>query len=77
MRFVIKRKSDASASLDQIGEARGIKIIDRIDDRAALIEAAEDDVAVLRAQTTGWTNKAETSFKQPGAPAPRAGWRLP
>ena len=64
MRFVLKPGADAG-SPDAVAALAGVRVIDRVADRALLIESDTATLAGHAAALAGWTITPETRFAQP------------
>ncbi len=68
-RFVLKRRTLATGSdIDQVGALDGVRVIDRIDDKALLIEADEATMNRHIAALADWTVAPEVTYPPPSEP---------
>ncbi|MCC8969764.1 hypothetical protein [Bradyrhizobium brasilense] len=66
-RYVLKRKSGAAVSSEQVGGLDGIHVIDRHDDLLMLVEAEPETMERYRAELSGWTIGRETGYETPNS----------
>ena len=78
MHVVVKRGSGAEslAGLERLADLEGVRIIDRIDDGAALVEVDEAQIASLENALPGWSVAPERGIARPAPPFPRGRWKL-
>jgi hypothetical protein len=65
--FVLKFRGSAppQSDLDRIDRASGITVLDRIANRAMLLEASPDAAAALDRQLPNWTVAEEVTYPLP------------
>ena len=66
-RFVLKFRGSAppQSDLDRIDRAPGVTVVDRIADRAMLLEASPDAATALDSELAGWTMAEQVAYPVP------------